>query len=48
MTITEADAHPAPIANPEQGVPQLLNLFELRRQLQEQQNAQQKTTGTTR
>ncbi len=47
-SITEAEAHPAPIPNPEQGVPQLLNLFELRRQLQEQQNAQQKSTASSR
>jgi hypothetical protein len=47
-SITEAEAHPTPIANPQQGVPQLLNLFELRRQLQEQQNAQAKATGATR
>lgn len=46
--ITEAQAHPAPIPDPQQGVPQLLNLFELRRQLQEQQNAQIKATGATR
>jgi hypothetical protein len=36
------------MADPQQGVPQLLNLFELRRQLQEQQNAQAKATGATR
>ena len=48
VNITEAQAHPAPIADPQQGVPQLLNLFELRRQLQEQQNAQMKATGATR
>ena len=47
-SITEAQAHPAPITDPQQGVPQLLNLFELRRQLQEQQNAQAKATGATR
>ena len=47
-SITEAQAHPTPIADPQQGVPQLLNLFELRRQLQEQQNAQAKATGATR
>lgn len=46
LAITEADAHPAPITNPEQGIPQLLNLFELRRQLQQQQNAQQKAATT--
>ena len=47
-SITEAQAHPAPIADPQQGVPQLLNLFEMRRQLQEQQNAQARATGATR
>jgi len=46
LNITEADAHPAPIANPEQAIPQMQNLFELRRQLQAQQNAQQKSTGS--
>ncbi len=42
LSITEMDAHPVPVANPEQAIPQMQNLFELRRQLQEQQNAQQK------
>jgi len=46
VNISEADAHPAPIANPEQAIPQMQNLFELRRQLQAQQNAQQKSTGS--
>ena len=44
--ITDADAHPAPTGNTEQGVPQLMSLFELRRQLQEQQNTQQKTSAS--
>jgi len=47
-SVTEAQAHPAPFTDPQQGVPQLLNLFEMRRQLQEQQNAQAKATGATR
>lgn len=42
MSVSEADAHPAPMTNPEQAIPQMQNLFELRKQLQEQQNAQQK------
>jgi hypothetical protein len=46
INISEADAHPSPIANPDQAIPQMQNLFELRRQLQAQQNAQQKSTGT--
>ena len=46
LTITEADAHPAPLSNPADAIPQMQNLFELRRQLQAQQNAQQKATGT--
>lgn len=46
LVITAADAHPAPVADPSQAIPQMQNLFELRRQLQEQQNAQQKV-GTT-
>jgi hypothetical protein len=46
VNISEADAHPSPIANPDQAIPQMQNLFELRRQLQAQQNAQQKSTGT--
>ena len=46
LAVTEADAHPTPIANPEQAIPQMQNLFEMRRQLQEQQNAQQKAAAT--
>jgi hypothetical protein len=46
LNITESDAHPVPIANPDQAIPQMQNLFELRRQLQAQQNAQQKSTGS--
>ena len=41
-TISESQAHPSPTSDPQQGVPQLLNLFELRRQLQEQANTQLK------
>lgn len=41
-TISESQAHPAPTGDTQQGVPQLLSLFELRRQLQEQANAQLK------
>ena len=47
LAVTEAEAHPAPISSTEQAIPQMQNLFELRRQLQEQQNTQQKATGTT-
>jgi len=46
LNITEADAHPTPVADPSQAIPQMQNLFELRRQLQAQQNAQQKAAGT--
>jgi hypothetical protein len=46
LSITETEAHPTPIANVEQAIPQMQNLFELRRQLQQQQNAQQKTPST--
>ena len=46
LNISEADAHPSPVANPDQAIPQMQNLFELRRQLQAQQNAQQKSAGS--
>ena len=42
LSVTEAEAHPAPMPNSEQAIPQMQNLFELRKQLQEQENAQQK------
>ena len=42
LNVSESDAHPAPVANTEQAIPQMQNLFELRRQLQAQENAKQK------
>jgi len=47
LAVSEAQAHPTPIPDTQQGVPQLLNLFELRRQIQEQQNTQQKTAAAS-
>ena len=46
LAVTEAEAHPAPITDPQQAIPQMQNLFDLRRQIQQQQNAQQKTAGS--
>lgn len=42
LAVSEAEAHPAPSSTTQQAIPQMQNLFELRRQLQEQQNMQQK------
>ena len=46
VAVTEAEAHPTAISDPQQAIPQMQNLFDLRRQIQQQQNAQQKTVGS--
>lgn len=46
VSVSESDAHPAAIANTEQAIPQMQNLFELRKQLQAQENAKLKVMGS--